>query len=69
MAKRKPVRLYRAWINQPSTLQPLHKYHGKVCIAYDNHTDDLTVYFTSGPIHSMTVLRECVSQIPLSSAE
>lgn len=29
------IRLYRGWINCPSTLQPLHKYHGTKGIVED----------------------------------
>lgn len=68
MIKRKSARLYRAWINHPSNHTDLHKFHGKTCIAHDIGEASITVYFTEGPIHSMTVLRENVSQMKLSSA-
>jgi hypothetical protein len=61
--------IYRAFINQPSTLQPLHKLHGQRCIVDDKGDDDVTLYFTDGPIHSMTALRQCISRLHLSAAE
>jgi len=62
-------KIYRALINQPSTLQPLHRLSGRYCIAVDTGERSLTIYFTEGDTHSMTVLREWISKIPLSSAE
>jgi len=35
----------RMWINQPSTAQPYHKYHGRN-VLWDKERD--TVYFTEG---------------------
>jgi len=49
--------IYRAWINNPSKLQPHHKLHGAVCIAHvqsDNHRF-ATVYFTEGPVISIRI--------------
>lgn len=43
----------RFWINQPSTLQPLHKYHGNNVLAENINSE--RVYFTSGNIISMEV--------------
>ncbi len=40
-------RPYRAWINQPSTLQPLHHFHGSRVIAYDEG-GVTTIYFLEG---------------------
>lgn len=54
--------IYRAWINQPSTLQPLHKLHGTRCIVADYGEDFFTIYFTEGPVHSMVCSRLCVSR-------
>lgn len=62
-------RPYRAWIDQPSTLQPLHHMHGKVCIAYDDGDNYSTVYFTEGDTHSMIVPRSALVRVKLSSAE
>lgn len=56
---------YRAWINQPSTLQPLHKMHGQRCIVQDTGDRSVQVWFTEGAVHSMQVLRECLSKFRL----
>lgn len=40
----------RMWINQPSTLQPLHHLHGVNVLA-----EGTKVYFLSGPTISMEV--------------
>ena len=40
----------RAWINQPSTLQPLHHLHG-VNVLFDSANG--TIYFLSGATVSM----------------
>lgn len=61
--------IYRARINQPSTLQPRHDLDGKRCIVHDTGDQSVTVYFTEGPLHSTTVLRQCISRIYLSSAQ
>ena len=61
--------IYRAWINQPSTLQPLHHLHGKFCIAHDTGDQSVTLYFAEGNVHSMTALRKCISRVYLSDAE
>lgn len=51
----------RAWINQPSKLQPLHKLHGTNVLA-ERDTDRTTrVYFLNGPVFSQQVLNECLS--------
>lgn len=63
-------RAYRAWINQPSTLQPGHHLNGRVGIIVDDDgQDSLTMFFTDGDLVSTTVLRQWVSKIKLSSAE
>lgn len=61
--------IYRAWINQPSTLQPLHSLHGKRCIVHDTGDQSVTLYFTDGEVHSMTAMRQCISRIYLSAAD
>lgn len=63
------MRIYRAWINQPSTFDVLHNLHGKYCIAHDTNERSIRLYFTEGPIHSMESLRECITEVKLSSAE
>lgn len=61
--------IYRAFINQPSTLQPLHDRHGQRCIVYDIGGEFVVLYFTEGVVHSMEASRQCVSRIHLSDAE
>jgi hypothetical protein len=61
--------IYRAWINQPSTLQPHHDLHGQRCIVHDTGDQYPTIYFTDGPVHSMQMNRLCFSRINLSSAQ
>lgn len=62
--------IYRAWINQPSTLQPLNHMHGMKCIVHDEHKADgeVTLYFTEGDIHSMQARKLWISRIHLSKA-
>lgn len=57
------TRTYRAWINQPSTLQPLHNFHGQYCIVEDTGENTVRVWFTHGPIHSMQIPRMCISEV------
>lgn len=49
----------RAWINSPSSLQPYHKYHGKVGIAINKYKDgvyqETVIYFTEGSSLSMRI--------------
>lgn len=63
--------IFRARINQPSTLQPMNRMHGMYCIVNDTGEDSITLYFTDGPVHSTTVLRSwmCYDRVKLSSAE
>ena len=56
-------KIYRGWINQPSTLQPAHKYHGKSGIVVDDgEADVLRIFFTEGETYSMDILRLNVSK-------
>lgn len=57
--------IFRAWINQPSTLQPLHHLHGQRCIAVRDRPGNLRLYFTEGDILSMDVSPMCVSTSPI----
>lgn len=61
--------IYRAWINQPSTLQPLHHLNGTRCIVDDQRQKTVTLYFTEGKTHSMVAPRQCVSRVHLSAAK
>lgn len=55
--------IYRMWINQPSTLQPLHKYHAKNVLAVvDKRHPTYDVYFTEGDIISANVPAYCLSE-------
>lgn len=53
--------IFRAWINQPSTLQPLHNLHGVKVLACEDTPKTYRVYFLSGPIHSQQVLKNELS--------
>jgi len=61
-------RIFRAWINQPSTLQPLHYLHGTACIATEDRPGNVRLYFVEGAVHSMDADPSCVSEVKLSSA-
>jgi len=63
------MQTYRAFINQPSTLQDHHKHHGKRCIVQDTGASMVTVWFTEGAIHSMMIDRLAVSRLNISSAQ
>jgi phenolic acid decarboxylase len=52
--------LKRMWINQPSTLQPLHKYHGRNVLAYKEGTG-YRIYFLSGHVIDMQIPSGCLS--------
>lgn len=45
----------RMWIDQPSTLQPLHKYHATNVLAVAISPKSHRVYFLSGPVAHMIV--------------
>ena len=62
------LKIYRAIINNPSTLQPLHEIHGKTCIAIDNGDKWIDIYFTDGPMHSMRAPKLHVTEVKTSSA-
>lgn len=57
--------MLRAWINQPSVSQPLHKYHGVRVLAdlLDNtyERSNVVVYFTDGPTISMVIPKSTLS--------
>ena len=53
--------MYRGWINQPSTLQPLHHLHGtNVLVGHAVH--ETRVWFLSGDVISMIVPEEVLSK-------
>jgi len=63
----KPL-IFRAWINQPSTLQPLHHLHGTPCIAMEDRPGNVRLYFVEGAVHSMDADPLSISKVKLSSA-
>ena len=57
------VLLERYWINQPSKLQPYHKWHGAHVLAYIEPGERYTrAYFTSGNIISAIIAVEALSK-------
>ena len=56
------MEIYRGWINQPSSLQQLHKLHAKKCIVIDKKQVCVDIYFTEGDVISMRVPRVCISK-------
>lgn len=51
----------RMWINQPSTLHSLHSLHSTNVLAVWEYGDTMRVYFLSGPVVSMQVSRNQLS--------
>lgn len=56
----------RVWVNQPSTLQDDHQYHGRSGIAVLESQDTpespfATLYFASGPITSTRIAKLSLS--------
>lgn len=52
----------RCWINQPSTMQALHKHHGKrVLVDFTAYHPLAVVYFTEGDIISIVTGRHALS--------
>lgn len=58
----RPVGVYRGWINQPSSLQPLHQRHGQRCIVVPDTNGMVTAWFTDGPDHSIRIDPACISK-------
>lgn len=54
--------LTRMWINQPSTLQPLHALHGTNVLAVHEYDDTMRIYFLSGDCISQQVCRRVLSE-------
>ena len=42
----------RMWVNQPSTLQPLHHLHGTNVLAVHEYEHTYRIYFLSGDVIS-----------------
>jgi hypothetical protein len=51
----------RCWINQPSTLQPLHALNGEHVLAIADTNGRATIYFLSGPTISSRIDPNCLS--------
>lgn len=58
------AKMRRMWINQPSTLQQFHKYHGTNVLADEapNERGVVTVWFLSGDTWSMDILEMALSK-------
>lgn len=54
------MKIYRAIIDQPSTLQPYHHLDGRSAIAVDDGGPTVTLHFTEGNVDRMEVLRQSV---------
>lgn len=52
----------RMWVNQPSTLQPLHRLHGVRVLAHADTDRTMRAYFLSGGVISMQIPREALSE-------
>lgn len=55
------MKIYRAFINQPSKNQSLHKLHGKRGIAFEKSPKDITMYFSEGDLISIQVQKAFIS--------
>ena len=53
--------MYRQWINQPSTQQPLHKFHGRRVLTVPARPGVANAYFTEGDIISIEVPTNALS--------
>lgn len=56
--------LLRMWINQPSSLQPLHALHGVNVLAHleNEHDKTMRIYFLSGNVTSQDAPRDALSK-------
>lgn len=54
-------RPYRAWINQPSKLQPLHHLHGTKVIVTSIDSETAEVFFTEGCVISGIIPKSALS--------
>lgn len=52
----------RMWVNQPSTLQPLHHLNGTNVLAVHEHGDTWRIYFLSGDVSSQQAPRAALSR-------
>lgn len=51
----------RMWINQPSTIQPLHHLHGLNVLAYEEHPGAWRCFPLHGDVVSFQALSLCLS--------
>ena len=52
----------RMWVNQPSTLQPLHELHGTCVLACPDTDRTKRAYFLSGDVIDMQIPRKALSE-------
>jgi hypothetical protein len=52
----------RMWVNQPSTLQPDHKWHGTRVLAVMTEESIVDVYLLSGDIVSLKMFKSALSK-------
>jgi len=52
----------RMWVNQPSSHQPHHAHHGTRVLALAEDPTTMRVYFLEGPVISMQMGRESLSE-------
>lgn len=52
---------FRAWINQPSTHQPLWQLNGTNVLAVHEYDDTYSIFFLSGEVTSMQCSGLCLS--------
>lgn len=52
----------RMWINQPSSLESYHKWHGIQVLAMREYDDTYMVYFLEGQVISMQISRYALSE-------
>jgi hypothetical protein len=52
----------RMWINQPSSLEPLHKFHRQNVLAVHEYDDTWRIYFVTGFVESMQAQRSWLSE-------
>lgn len=62
MGKKPSTKMTRMWVNQPSTLQPLHAMHGERVLACPDTDRTYRAYLLSGDIISMQMPRETLSE-------
>lgn len=63
VTKPSKLRHWRAWVNQPSTLQPRHHLHGKRCVVIDDGGIWVTVMFLEGDLISTEIERSALSEL------